>query len=144
MFSRIPILALSAATALFAGSVVARPIAPTPAAPAAQQPPAKGDPAKGARLFLQCRACHTIEPGGRNGVGPNLAGVIGAKAGAKAGYPYSPALTKAQIKWNPATIDAWLKRPSAVVPGNKMAFAGMADPKARADVIAYLATLKAK
>lgn len=104
---------------------------------------AAGDAAAGSKLFLQCRACHTVGAADRSGVGPNLNGVVGAKAGAKAGYTYSPAMTKAGLIWDQKTLDAFLTRPTSVVPGTKMAFAGVANPKSRADLIAYLATLKA-
>ncbi|PVX31583.1 c-type cytochrome [Sphingomonas pokkalii] len=139
MRSRVPFFALAfSAVALVGALVVPRPgVAAAPAAPA-------GNAATGAKLFLQCRACHTVNPGGANGVGPNLAGVMGAKAASKPGYTYSPALKNAALRWDAATMDAWLTRPAKVAPGNKMAFAGMANPQARADVIAYLGTLKAK
>ncbi len=103
---------------------------------------AQADPARGGKLFLQCRACHTVAPADRNGVGPNLNGVVGAKAAAKPGYAFSPALSKSGIVWTNAQLDAFLKRPSAVVPGTKMMFAGIAAPQNRADIIAYLVTLK--
>ena len=134
----LPVLGLSAAVLTL--SVIAGVAAPRATAQAAP----KGNAAIGAKLFLQCRACHTVEVGGRNGVGPNLAGVMGAKAAFHPGYKYSPALQKTNLTWNAATMDAWLKRPSAVAPGNKMAFGGVADPAARANLIAYLATLKGK
>lgn len=140
--SSLTILGLS--VAVLAGSMLARPapVAATasPLLQAAAVPP--GDAAIGAKLFMQCRACHTVQRGGANGVGPNLAGVMGAKAGFHPGFKYSDAMAKAQLNWTPATMDAWLKRPSAVVPGTKMSFPGMPNPKARADMIAYLATLK--
>lgn len=104
--------------------------------------PAKGDPAAGARLYAQCKACHSVEPGGRNGVGPNLSGIMGAKAGAKPGYAYSPAMKQSNLKWTPQSMDSFLKKPSAAIPRTKMMYAGMANPKARADVIAYLSGLK--
>jgi cytochrome c len=102
-----------------------------------------GDAAIGSKLFLQCRACHTVTPGEPNGVGPNLNGVVGAKAGGRPGYVYSTAMQKSGLVWDTATLDAFLKRPTSVVPGTKMTFAGVAAPKARLDLIAYLATLKA-
>ena len=138
MNHRLSIAASCASVAMFVLCAAAGSNAAPPPAPPA------GDAAKGATLFLQCRACHAVVPGARNGVGPNLAGVVGAKAASVPGYSYSAPLTKAGLKWTPATLDAWLARPSAMVPGNKMTFAGMPDPKARANVIAYLATLKAK
>ncbi len=102
---------------------------------------AAGDPVMGGRLFLQCRACHTVGPAEMSGVGPNLNGVVGAKAASRAGYSYSPALAKSGIVWNADTLDAFLTKPSALVPGTKMPFAGVASPIWRADLIAYLATL---
>lgn len=104
---------------------------------------AGGDPAQGQRIFLQCRACHTVAPGDRNGIGPNLSGAVGAKSASHPGYTYSPALTKSEIVWTPAKLDAFLTRPSGLVPGTKMAFGGIAVAKNRADLIAYLSTLKA-
>lgn len=128
---------------LFALSVAVGSNAAPAAAPAPVAAPA-GDAAKGAMLFLQCRACHTVTVAGRNGVGPNLAGVIGMKAASHPGFNYSPALAKSGVTWNAATLDTWLKRPAAMVPGTKMVFGGVADPKARANLIAYLATQKAQ
>jgi cytochrome c len=103
---------------------------------------AAGDAALGGKMFLQCRACHTIAAADRNGIGPNLNSIVGAKAASRSGFTYSPALVKAGIVWTPDKLDAFLTRPSALVPGTKMAFAGIANPKSRADMIAYLATLK--
>jgi cytochrome c len=116
------------------------------AAMAGQAPAAAAgaNAARGAKLFLQCAACHTVAPGAASTVGPNLSGVFGAKAATHADYSYSPALAKAGLVWDAANLDAFIKRPSQKVPGTKMAFGGVADPAARADLIAYLATLKAK
>lgn len=100
-----------------------------------------GDPAMGQRLFLQCRACHTVGPQDPSGVGPNLYGVVGAKAGAKNDYDYSPALRSSGLVWTPEALDAWLKKPTSVAPGTKMAYAGLGVAKMRQDLIAYLATL---
>jgi cytochrome c len=107
-------------------------------------PAAQGDAATGAKLFVQCRACHTVNVGGRDGVGPNLAGVMGKNAAARTTYTYSAALRNSKIRWTKDSMDNFLKRPSAAVPGNKMGFGGMANPKARADMIAYLETLRAR
>lgn len=103
---------------------------------------AKGNAVTGAKLFLQCRACHTVAPSDASEVGPNLSGVVGAKAATKPDYAYSAALKAANIVWTQASLDAWLKKPTALVPGTRMAFAGMPSPQARADIIAYLTTLK--
>ena len=105
---------------------------------------AAGDPVAGRKAFNQCQICHTTEVGGPNRLGPNLAGISGAKAAAKSGFTYSAALKKSGLSWNAKTLDAWLQKPSALVPGNRMIYAGMSDPTTRANMIAYLATLKGK
>ncbi|GAA4775798.1 c-type cytochrome [Novosphingobium ginsenosidimutans] len=110
--------------------------------PVAAQSAPGGDPVKGSRQFLQCKACHNVAEKGPHAVGPNLWGVAGAKAGSKPGFNYSQALTKAGITWTPEQLDTFLARPNGKVPGTKMVFAGIANPQARKDVIAYLATLK--
>lgn len=112
------------------------------ATPLGAQPTPAGDPVKGSRQFLQCKACHTVADKGPHAVGPNLWGVYGAKAGSKAGFSYSQALTKAGITWTPDQLDAFLARPNGKVPGTKMVFAGLPNPQTRKDVIAYLASLK--
>jgi cytochrome c len=107
------------------------------AAPAASAAEA-GDPAAGQRAFIQCAACHSTAEGAPNKVGPNLHGIFGAKAATRPGYTYSPALQASGVTWTDATLDAWLTRPSALVPGTKMVFAGIPDAGHRADLIAYL------
>jgi cytochrome c len=105
-------------------------------------PAAAADPAMGAKLFLQCRACHVVGPGDAPGVGPNLRAVVGARAGSRPGYAYSPAMAGSGITWDASTLDTFLKKPSAAVPGTKMIFAGVPADAARADIIAYLSSLK--
>lgn len=120
---------LTCVAALFAATTVA-------AQPA-------GDPAKGERVFARCKACHTIEEGGPNRVGPNLHGVIGRPAASVADYSYSKAMKEAAEKglvWTPETLDPYLQNPRKTVPGTKMAFAGLPKESDRADVIAYLAS----
>lgn len=100
---------------------------------------AGGDPANGARAFRACVACHSLEPG-QHRTGPSLAGVLGRKAGTAEGFRrYSPVLKAAGIVWDEATLDAWIADPQAFIPGNRMAFRGLPDAQARADLIAYLA-----
>jgi cytochrome c len=108
-----------------------------PAAAAAQA----GDAANGTKLYAQCKICHATEAG-KNGLGPTLRGVVGRKAATVAGFNYSPAMKAAALTWNEATLHAYLTAPMKKVPGTKMAFAGVANPKNRADIIAYLKTLK--
>jgi cytochrome c len=104
-----------------------------PAAVAAQTPPPRG-----AVLFLQCRSCHSIKPGEPHKIGPNLGGVAGSAAASKPGYTYSPALTAAKIRWTDERLDAFLTSPAAIVPGTKMAFAGLKRAEDRAAVIRFL------
>jgi cytochrome c len=95
----------------------------------------------GQRVFNQCRACHTINQGGRNGVGPNLYGVWGRAAGAVEGFRYSaPMRTKAGegLSWNEANLRAYLTDPKAVVPGGSMSFAGIRNEQQLNDLLAYL------
>ncbi len=96
------------------------------------------DAAQGKRLYLQCRACHTLEAGGINTVGPNLHGLFDNAVGQAEGFAYSDALLESGIVWTPETLDRWLARPSDFLPGNRMIFAGVSDPADRADLILYL------
>ncbi len=110
-------------------------------APAAAQQ--AGDAAKGKTIYQQqCQVCHHV---GSNSIGPNLVGVYGDKAAAVPGYSFSPAMKKAGEKglvWDEATLNKFLENPQSVVPGTKMAYLGLKDAQQRADVIAYLKTLK--
>jgi cytochrome c len=90
--------------------------------------------------FALCQACHTILPGAPNMTGPNLNGVFGRKAGSVASYSYSDAMKGASWTWDASHLDAWLSGPQKMLPGTKMTFVGLSDPKDRIDVIAYLAT----
>ncbi len=95
-------------------------------------------PSRGPLLFLQCRACHTVEAGGPNKVGPNLNGIFTRPALSAQGYRYSAAFQAARPRWNAASMDAWLARPRAVVPGTNMAFAGIPRAEDRAALMAWL------
>jgi cytochrome c len=99
---------------------------------------ADGDAKKGEQLFNRCKACHTIEAGGANRVGPNLHGVVGRKSASAAGYAYSDALKAKNIVWTNENLEKWLEKPAAFVPGTKMTFIGLAKEDQREDVIAYL------
>lgn len=101
-----------------------------------------GDPAKGKTVFQRCAICHRVEKDSGNGLGPNLFGVVGRKAGSVAGFSYSAAMKGSGITWSADKLDAYIEHPAAVVPGNRMAFAGITDAGQRADVVAYLAMLK--
>jgi cytochrome c len=100
--------------------------------------PPEGDPDRGARLFAQCAACHSLEPG-RHLTGPSLSHIWGRKAGTVEGFlRYSPALKKAGVVWTESTLDTWLKNPPQLVPGNAMSFAGVKEERERADLMAFL------
>lgn len=106
---------------------------------AAQYAVAEGDPVAGKAIFAQCMACHTIEPGAPELLGPNLHGVLGKPAATnRPGYAYSDALKKSGLVWDDATLDAWIKNPTALVPGTKMEFVGLTKKDKRDNVIAYL------
>ena len=90
---------------------------------------------------LGCVACHSFNEGGKAGVGPNLYGVLGGPHGHMEGYAYSAALKSKEGPWTYDELNEWLTKPSAYAPGTKMAFAGIADAKKRADVIDYLRSL---
>ncbi|MGD0864271.1 MAG: cytochrome c family protein [Rhizomicrobium sp.] len=103
---------------------------------------AAGNAANGAGVFDRCAICHSSTKGGPNKIGPNLFGIVGRKAGTYPGFSYSSAMTKSGIVWNDAKLDAYVASPATVVPGNKMPFAGITNNNQRADLIAYLDTLK--
>jgi cytochrome c len=100
---------------------------------------ASADPAAGEKIFAKCSSCHTATQGGPNGIGPNLYGTVGVPMGeGKGGYAFSSALSGHGGNWTYENLFSWLKSPSSFAPGTKMTFAGLSDPKDRANVIAYL------
>lgn len=100
------------------------------------------DAKHGEEVFGRCAMCHNADKGGGNGLGPNLNGVVGRKAGSLPGFYYSPVLKAANITWTDDKLRAWLANPQKLVPGNRMAFAGLRKPQEIDDVIAYLKTKK--
>ena len=107
----------------------------------------EGDADAGRRVFNQCRACHTIDPGGRNGVGPNLYGVFGRRAGAVEGFRYSAnmqELAQAGHTWTEANLRAYLRDPKSVAPRGSMAFNGLRNDTQLNDMIAFLRTQRAQ
>jgi len=103
---------------------------------------AKADIAKGEKATAACKACHTFDKGGANKVGPHLFDVYGRNEGSVAGFGYSAAMKGRTDKaWDADALDHFLKNPKAYVPGTIMAFAGIAKPETRADVVAYLNSL---
>lgn len=105
---------------------------------------ADGDPQRGKREFLRCATCHAAEPNVHKN-GPSLAAVYGRAAASVEGFGrYSNALKRAGVVWTDETLDAWLRDPKAVVPGNTMIMRGIADARVRLDLIAYLRELAAR
>lgn len=111
---------------------------------AAEQPIAHylqtADAARGQAIFGKCQACHTINQGGANGLGPNLYGVMGeAIATGHGGFAFSePLRAHAGQTWDWDTMSQWLRSPRAFAQGTRMTFAGLSDPQDRADVMVYL------
>jgi cytochrome c len=103
---------------------------------------ASADPAKGASGAKACAACHDFTKGGPNKTGPNLWDVVDRAMGANGGFSYSPGMASHSAeKWTYEALDSFLKDPKSIVKGTKMAFAGVKKDQARADLIAYLASL---
>jgi len=98
---------------------------------------ADGDAARGEARFQDCAPCHKLEAGANN-VGPSLHSIFTRKAGELADFRYSPAIRRSGIVWTPETLDKFVTDPQALVPTNRMPYAGMASAGDRADLIAYL------
>jgi len=100
---------------------------------------ATADIVKGEAVFKKCVACHTIQAGGANGVGPNVFGILGRQHAGVAGFAYSSVLKeKSGEVWTFENMDAWLKSPRKYANGTKMSFAGLSKAEDRANVIAYM------
>lgn len=129
---------------LFSSLLAAGAISLAAFAPAA----AAGNPEAGKKVFVKCAVCHGI--GEKKGaVGPSLNNVIGRKAGTQADFAkkYSKqmiAAGAAGLVWDEAQIAAYVADPKKKIPGNKMAFAGLKNPKEIEDVVAYIKTYSGK
>jgi cytochrome c len=95
----------------------------------------------GQAVFKKCAACHTVNSGGENKVGPNLWGIMGRKVGQHAGFAYSEALKGQGGEWTFGRFAGYLYDPRGAIPGNKMAFAGVQDTQDLTDLIAYMRTV---
>lgn len=101
------------------------------------------DAKKGEKVFRKCKACHKVEDG-KNAVGPHLFGIVGREMAVVDGFKYSKAMAEfgAGKAWTAEELDAFLTKPKAYIKGTKMSFGGLKKEDQRADVIAYLETLK--
>jgi cytochrome c len=99
---------------------------------------AAADPVKGEAVFAKCAACHTINSGGANGIGPNLWASMGKPHGHVPGFAYSEALKSVPGNWTFEAMDAWLASPRKYAPGTKMSFAGLSSAEDRANLLLYL------
>jgi len=101
---------------------------------------AHGDAARGRLAYeARCGGCHSVDA---DRIGPRHAGVVGRRAGSVPGFAYSPALAASGLTWSAALIERWLADPEALVPGQRMGYR-LSDAQARADIVAYLETLRA-
>ncbi len=119
-----------------------------PAAPIIDAPDVPGAAeqdrvAMGRGVFAtSCAPCHTASENGANRVGPNLYGIAGKPAASLASFVYSPALRNSGITWTTEQLQAFIQRPTRVVPGTTMTYAGVRDPEQAAAVVAYLESLQ--
>ena len=97
---------------------------------------ASGDANHGKQLYARCAACHSLTV---DRTGPRHCGLLGRRAGGVPGFAYSEAMKRSGIVWTTATLDRFLANPMQAIPGTAMGYAGLSDPKERADLVAYLA-----
>lgn len=99
---------------------------------------ASADPAKGEQVFKKCAACHNVDQGGANALGPALFGTMGKQVAGHPGFPYSDALKSVGGTWDWEKMSAWLANPKRFAPGTKMTFAGLSNPQERADLMLWM------
>ena len=99
---------------------------------------ALGDVENGEKIFKKCAACHSINKGGKNKIGPALYNVVGRAVGGVDGYKYSKTLASYNKKWTFEELNGFLTKPSSYLKGTKMSYAGLRKEKDRASVIKYL------
>ena len=98
-------------------------------------------PLRGAKLFRKCKSCHTTKKGGKNGIGPNLWGVVGRARASGSGFKFSEALKGKAGKWSLSELDVFLASPKKFAKGTSMNFRGIKKNEDRADLLAYLYSL---
>ena len=99
---------------------------------------ALGDVSSGEKIFKKCAACHSIDKGGKNKIGPALYNVVGRQVGGVNEYKYSKALASYEKKWTFEELNGFLLKPAKWIKGTKMAYAGLRKEEDRASIIKYL------
>jgi len=99
---------------------------------------AQGDIVSGEKIFKKCAACHSINKGGANKIGPALYNVVGRKVGSVSDYKYSKTLASYEKEWTFEELNGFLQKPSSYLKGTKMSYAGLRKEKDRASIIKYL------
>jgi cytochrome c len=108
----------------------------------ATESPATAVAMAGQDIYKKCVACHTIDKGGRNSVGPNMHGIVGRAVASAEGFNYSAAMKAKGGVWDEATLDAYIENPRKAITGTKMAFAGIGNAEERKALIEYLKAQK--
>jgi len=104
--------------------------------------PALAAPLPKPALFGVCAACHKVDKGAPNTIGPNLFGIGNTQAGAVPGFAFSPAMKKSKIRWTRDNLIAFIQEPQKTVPGTRMPFAGLKNPQAASQIADYILSLK--
>lgn len=99
---------------------------------------ASGSAEKGQKVYKKCAACHTYEDGGKTKTGPNLFGILDRKVAGVDGFGYSKGMAALGGNWTYEQLDAFLKKPKALISDTKMAFGGIKKAQQRADLILFL------
>jgi cytochrome c len=104
-----------------------------------QQAMAAAQGSEGEKLFnTRCAICHAVDVNKTSVIGPHLAGVSGRPAGTLEAFAYSSAMKTYALNWNDENLNSFLKNPALLVPGNRMAFAGLGKAEQRQHIIEYL------
>lgn len=121
------------------------PAAPVEAGPSIMELLATADAAAGESAFRPCAACHTVDKGGANRVGPNLWDIVNRPIASHEGFSYSAGMRDFSqgntVHWDYEHLSQFLKAPRSYVSGTAMAFAGIKNPQQEANLIAYLRTM---
>ena len=104
--------------------------------------PALAAPLPKPAMFGVCGACHKVDKGAPNTIGPNLYGIGNTKAGEVPGFAFSPAMKKSTVKWTKPNLVAFIMEPQKTVPGTRMPFGGLKNKEAAESIADYILSLK--